>query len=104
MTTPIPFHDWKVDPLRENAQMAMGITAIYPVRSDVALVVTNCFGHIRLTQWVVLERFMKQDGELVNTIMSIVAWDVHMSKALDQARIFARAVYNVDISSHNDPF
>jgi len=104
MIYPMPAHSWGKNPIIENALTSYAITSIYPVKADVALVITNSFGGIKLTQWLIFERFMKREGEHVRTVMSYITQADTFTEALDHARVFGRGVYGVDIADYNTPF
>lgn len=104
MITPMPRADWQITPDREFPPRTYLITSIHPVKANVALVITNSFGGVRLTQWMVLERFMKLEKEAVETCLNYVTVADKLTDAMNAARKFGRAVYGVDIADYKAPF
>jgi hypothetical protein len=104
MTTPIAPYNWHIAPEKEAARSNVLTTTIYPVRPDVALVVTNSFGGVPLAQWLVLERFVNMIDNRVYTVFSFVAQADRQSEALNYARSFGCGVYGVDITINDAPF
>lgn len=97
-------HDWQIKPAQDNAAQAYLVTAIYPMRADVAIVVTNSLSGVRLDQWLIFERFMVLIDDTVHTRMSFIDNRTHMTEALDVVRKFGIGVYGVDISLVDVPF
>lgn len=98
-----PF-DWKVDPLQENAIVAIQTSDIFTVSQHCDVIVTNHIGRVKYPHWMVLERCKEVVLGSGNLILSFVDKKYSHTDALNTAREYAWTVFRRDIAYPEIPF
>lgn len=82
-----------------NALQGILVTVILPIRPDLAMMVTNSIGGMRCDVWMIFERHMRQDGDIVRTILRYVGNEIHDGDAIRKACEYAKFFYGVVIDT-----